>query len=857
MPHESNDWESCLTNARQAEEDYDYENAVALYRRAVELNDGVATLLELTRFLFEIYAAYDDLVVCLEGRQKALRGSDVLRLRFARALYLSGAPEGAEKQYAELAEATLEADDWFYLGQIRQERGDLRGALECFSRAQRSNPANPAYQRAADEALAHLNDEASSYVGRAEALVESDPTEARAIIAAMHEQGLRHPRATEIIEQLEARDRADALALAMDAARAEREPQRRQRAYGKVLQLDPENDEARRELAALEAELGATRAQTAFEAGLELVVGGDVNGAIDAYLRALAVPNHAEFLRDWDPDVDPLWRLASAAYRHFGALDVERVKESLGRLFRIAEHVEFGREASAADLERIGKQMRGFAPYEALSASLARVERERRQQEAAGALDDARRASGEGDYDQALEKLELAVKRWGGDFSESAELRELWRQEKARSERRSTALQLIRDRIAEEQWFRARRLLATQAAEFAEEAAFVALHERVRGAIDERFALRALPVGANQGTGAIDLARLELEPGWVQLATSRGRLFVARGDRIVRAALPSLRVEAHFVLPESAGPIGMATPIAVFDEPQATLVARLDPKARAVDVIRLRDESADWVDRIDLSAELSAGRAYLFCAPAFGETALTLLSTSTERRRPSRLLSVGLLDGRVQALEDYSYGLYHLTPIANEARYLVSRFFDLQRGLTPGFFSLATLDSRGRLGEKYFYEDVYDDLATVEWAARDPESGWLHLNYRSANPLTGEVLPEAYGYMVIREDRSLFYQSSKPEHLVGTKRRITAPFALDTSGARLLVGYREEGLGGVQLLRPADFSKAEDLSLGEGWIPRSIVVSAADGCAIVVAANESDETSIRTIDLTARRWLEA
>ena len=842
-------WHATLDEARRAEEEYDYDRALALYRQAAEMAAyGEEALVPLTAFLSDVYALNDDVVALLRGRDRQLRSNSGLRLALARACWLVGDADGASEQYAQLTRHELTHRDQYYLGMIAQQREQVAEALEWLNMAYEAAPADPDVKRALDAVRGAIADEGGAYVERAQQLLAHDPRAALVEISAMYDAGLSHPEAKAIVQRCEALLRDTEIASLLTTARESELLEARIAAYRAVLELAPDHEEARRALDGLQVEARRREVQQQIEVAIQQEMTDQTGDALASFARVAAIEGHRDLFGEWDISDDPLWQFLVPFIEQFGTQRAIEVADQLGRFYTIRQSAPGG-EALAAALAQLAGGLAGFAAFEELQSSIADRQRAERLESARDQYARAADLEQQGRLAEALDAFDVAVRSNGSDFDDTGARRRTLKSRIAAEAERRALLQQAEELMSGGDYFEVRRQLRTLSA--ADELVSTALARAAFG-IEQEFALTVGPLElARQDSAPLPLAELGFDAtAAVSLLVSEDaqRLLLCGEKRIVELRLPDLRFGRRIELP-ARFPSLHSGQLNLFGKAGVAVLSVIDLPSRQLALLKLDDRAVGVEMVCGLGRNVDPQGGYLVARKHPGDQRLLALRTAKDKRA-SVVLSVALDGTDAKVLESHSFQMHHLAPIDGAEQFLVMRYFDFQRGVTPGFFNLGLLDAQGRVTRRFVFDEILDDVGSLAWASVDL-AGRIHANYRIVNGLTGEVLPDKVGYLVIRPDGELFYQSSRADHLVGPKRKISAPFAFSAEGD-LVVGYRgEETNGGVQLLASDDFALGRHLELPAGFVPQQlrragshvmILARNADGDGALCAVNTSQMT---------------
>jgi hypothetical protein len=245
------------------------------------------------------------------------------------------------------------------------------------------------------------------------------------------------------------------------------------------------------------------------------------------------------------------------------------------------------------------------------------------------------------------------------------------------------------------------------------------------------------------------------EPTGDIVIVSRGRILVLAGD--------DLTVRAAVELPEAL-PFG--APGDAFFSTQDAGDLRLylwEAEAHRLAALQLRDGALHIDGLHDLSPSLGRAKGPQGTRSlAFDAARRQLLVLDLSRkagRSESRLTAIDADEGRPRHTESYNVGLFSLVSLAGTPHHVATRLFDPMQRRMSGWFHAAVLEERGRVTEKWVFDELEEEIYAFRQVARSPGTGRTYGQYWYIHPLTGQVAGDGRSVLFLKEDRKVFYHA--------------------------------------------------------------------------------------------------
>ena len=782
--------------ARAAEEEYDYDRAVAAWRLSVLRSGGsLDRVRELVRFLSDYYADYEEISELLSSEVIDVGRERDLHLRLADALYQLNQLDEAYDQYESLlASGKPELVVVRRLGRMDLDANRLALAEQRLQAAGRLDPGDVRARTLLERCRSARGDVATALLEEAKAArAAGDGPRARAICADMAKRGLAHPGLDGLRADLDADDaRAEAAGFLDDAQVLADIADWRHAAHAlrEAHQLDPSLVESTAALttrvhAALAAEDCATHSATA----LERAAKGDPAGALMAFQRAIStgvpLPPPA--------DEHPLLATLRGYHERRGGAPDHHVCAALAALHQAQQHHAAGEHLEAeAALRTARRHLRDDAEVTALAASLRAVRQRERQARAQADLERATALEAEGALQAALDALEAAVRMAGGEVADSEVRRARLRAALDRSETLTRLTRRLEKHAAGAEWWQVRRVLAETP--LAEEPDIRPYADRASAAIQQSWQVTRLADPAST-PGRLDLSSLGLEgTALLYLESERADTVLVGAGHVLAIVNPTdLAVRAIHRLPEgvrldtrTSRLFIAGSRVLVFDGETRTLTVLGD-----LDAGELRVE-----DRLQLRGlPGTADPAKLATETLYDATSGRLLTLLTGQRGrfEGRLLSMDLTDGQVRNEEGFNHAVFNLRHIVGTDQYTVQRLLNARR-LTPNFYNFAVIDARTRVRSRRFYPDFGEPMHALRRISYIPnEKAPFVLQYWFLDPFSGQVLDHSNGFAQLKEDWSVYYQVSDPDTWMRDDRTLMTAFAVHAPTSSLIFHWRRYG----------------------------------------------------------------
>ena len=221
--------------------------------------------------------------------------------------------------------------------------------------------------------------------------------------------------------------------------------------------------------------------------------------------------------------------------------------------------------------------------------------------------------------------------------------------------------------------------------------------------------------------------------------------------------------------------------------------------------------------------------------------ALLVLELSERNgRKESACHRVWPVRGRVLHTERYSAGLHHIKPLWGREGLLVSRAFEPAQRMLPGWFHGGMLEHKGRVQERWFLEGLEFEAHTIRAASISPISNRVYGQYWYLDPFSGRAAGGGEAIFVLKDDRSLFFQTRDPKMFLGPERSLCGEIRLvvGQEGDRLLFPWSQAAGGcGVSVVDGESMRLLGDLVFQEGLYLSDIVVDGSLGNAIAVLSD--------------------
>lgn len=808
----------CVVAGRGAEEEYDYDRAVAAYRLAVLRSEGQLDMVrELVRFLSELYADYDEIADLLLSPRIGVTSHRDLHIHLAHALFhLQRSAEAIARYEALLTEDSGDAELQLRLGQLLLDGGAIDRAAPHLERAARLDPGSVDARRLLERCQNARRTIGDDLLAQAEeAFALGDRAEARRVCASMSDRGIFHAGAATLLRRIASSEageaaathvaRADQLAKGGDwrsAAEALREAER----------ADPEGAGRWAALSeTVRAALDREECDHHLGLGRDREAAGDRHGALLAYARAI---HTGASTAEAGPPSALLRRLQSYLKRQPKPTD--RQLEGLAWLHAATLSFEADRVDDAeSQLRDAQRHIREDADALALQRRVDGALASRRREAAETLTASARALASADDVIGALAALDKAAALMGPDYAIEER-----RQLRAKAQTRS-ALAELEERIgklaAAGRWWSVLHGVKQGAAT---STALDTLIERASAAIGQQWRVeRAATSGA--GAGAIALSDHGFEPEYekrlsVTLDGPGGRIILAADHRLVIAPLSTEEAVAY-TLPAGLSLDRKTSRVFTLGD----RIVILDCSTHTLTTLGDAGAGLEVQDRVTLDRTLqSAAPERLATETAFDpETARMLAIVGGGGRARSRLLSVDVADGHTHNEEAFSF------PVFNLHRLDGTPFFTVQRQLNvatagPRFYNFAVVDARTRIQNRVVFREIEEPMHAIRRIVRI-ESGATLCQYWFIDPFSGQVVKESNAFMELKDDWTVRYQNSQPAQLLGgsDERGIIGSFCVHEPSESVVFPWlrydkeREHGLSVVSLER---FESRWELDMPKG-----------------------------------------
>lgn len=790
------DASGCVAKARQCIAEYDYDTAVDILRLAVIKSRGALPMVEaLAEFLVDHYAYYDEALALLRSPRVATLTGSVLQRCLADALYHTHQWMEAEPIYRQLI---TKKDDmlptWMLrLAQICLENGNPAEALSFAQKCQQYSSIGKQAQDVIDRARARLETELAIVVNKARLAVEEgrlgDAKELAERLATMVVAGSDVSALLQSIRDLENKQLQEEILTEATQALQAGHQTHALLAFRRVLERAPDHAYALEQVRRLEAEELDEQARRSLKNAADMESERRVSGAIQELFRVAQRPGGATRLNELDDGRSSLVSVL-VSYMEWGPKNPEKSLESLIRL-RDAESA-----FNSGDMERAvmlaEEALRGLKGYPVAEQLLDKV-RKARSAHIAAMADEAYKAGVNAestkDFGTALRRYEEVIRLVGESFSDVAERRHRIKREMDFDSRIAELTAKVEQRLGAGHLFVAQQLIRQTSPDLAEARPVYELEARIRKTIDEAYPMVGLQrtsppmlrgdaaVFHSHWFGLNDIVARDVR---ILLDGLTGNLVLLTKGMLILLSGTDLLVHCAIKLPDAVG--GNAQDEAVFAVPGpdgSMKIFIFHTVSRTAWVIRVVRDHACVETRLDFSRAITPmpteGQGTRSAAVVSGENTLVLLdfNQSSGGRRDSRLVVIGLEDGRPLASESFAYGHMHLIPVYGSNYLLAARCFDPVLRQHKSWYHALILDGRGKVIERWNIEGLDEEIYAFRQAFSSPVTGRSYLEYWYLDPLSGRVANDGGAFMILGKDKRLFYQALTPEILLGSGRTIS------------------------------------------------------------------------------------
>jgi tetratricopeptide (TPR) repeat protein len=856
----------CLSAGRRAEEQYDYERALAAFRLAVLRSAGELRMVrELVRFLTEIYADSTSVAELLRSPVIKVSSCPDLQEHLADALFQIDEWDQAKAQYELLLKRSDAPVPLKRLGQIALKGAHLRVAEEYLSKALHLDPSDNETRSLLNQCRGKRGDEAGEFVSDArEALKNGDLDTADKALDGLTRRRLNHPQADRLRASIQqARNAAKAAQLIehLDELVSDGQWRRIVQTLRRAHSLDPSVRTTTTELLekALTEVAGAERVRY-LQKGAANEKAGDVPGALEAFLRAVEagaspVKDAAEspifamlaaYLArhpDHHPDDRELSGLADA-YQVTALLAENRVKEAEHALREARRHL--GDDVLVTELRK----------------QVGSAGASRRKDRFQTLIETADKSEADGDLTQALTALDRAVEMGGAADAKLESRRQRIRKAIAAQKSIKTLHSRLSRLAKDKKWWQLRRELDA----IPSGNTYEVLRSEADAQLTDISKVASIKVKKAAKTGRLDLDSLGIDADQqdnliVEFDDTSGRGFIALDRQLVILSLPDLSPIEHLEWAESLN-VSVKRPTArLFVDPSNDCLLVFDAVKTTLTRVSTEAGKVAVVDQLDLSRVLPpASSPELQAAetvfdPKSGR--LLNLSTGQTKQQPSRLVSISAVDGAAHHEERFSYPVFNLKHIRGDNLFTLQRLLDINRPQAH-FYNFMVVDAHAKALERHGYMELDEPMHAIRRIAKGTDhAANLFCSYWFIEPFTGQVLNESNGFVQFKPSWEIFYQTSQPELWFKEARGVCAAFALARQNNLLLIPWRrtrgQTGYG-VSALSVEQFREEWDVEMPPEAEITCLFEDQERPCAYILLLI-GENLSLRQLDLEKRKLL--
>jgi len=219
-------------------------------------------------------------------------------------------------------------------------------------------------------------------------------------------------------------------------------------------------------------------------------------------------------------------------------------------------------------------------------------------------------------------------------------------------------------------------------------------------------------------------------------------------------------------------------------------------------------------------------------------------------RKESALHRICPIRGRVVQTERFSAGLHHMEPMWGTDSLLISRAFEPTQRMLPGWFHGGMLERKGRLQERWFLDDLEFEIHTIRAASLSSTSNRVYGQYWYLDPFSGRAAGGGQALFVLKDDRSLFFQTRDPKMFLEGARTMSGPLrlVLAEEGDRLLMPWSDDKKGsGIAVIDGASMRLLGDLTFSSGWTVQEIGVSDCQNQAVALLSDGAGGWALESI----------
>lgn len=808
----------CFTKAQECIADYDYDAAVGALRLAVIKSHGALPMVEaLAVFLVDQYAYYDEALALLRSPKLAPLTSPLLLRCLADALFHTNQWAEAEPLYRKLV---ARKDDllpiWtLRLAQICLEMQNPADALSFAQKCQSYPTVAKQAQDVAERSRALLEANVAVVLNNArQAIDEGRLLDAKSMLEGVASPGAAAGELSSLLRSIRELENSQIQATIFSEAMKSLQDGHRTlalSAFRRILELDPDHVLAAEQVRKLEEEELLDQARRALTTAAEMESDRRLSGAIQELFRVAQRSGGAKRLAELADGRSTLVTIL-VNYLNWGPKNPEKSLESLIRL-RDAE-LAF----ATGDMERAvmlaEEASRGLKGYPVADQLLDRARKARlthitsMAEKAYQAGVDADSAQ---DFATALQRYDEVVRLVGESFRDVGERRHRIKRELDFDSRMADLNAKVEHRLALGHLFVAQQLVRQTSPDLVEARPVGVLEGRIRNTIDETYPVVGLqrvgppvlpgsaPVFQSRWFGLNDLVARDVR---ILLDEATGNIVLLTKGTLILLNGADLSVLCALKLPAAIG--GNAQDEAVFAVPVSDGTMKIfifHTTSRTAWVLRVGMDQALVETRLDFSRVITPmpteGKGARSAAVVAAENTLVLLdfNQSGGGRRDSRLVVVGLEDGRALASEAFAYGHMQLIPVVGTHHLLAARCFDPVFRQHKSWYHALVLDGRGKAVERWNIDGVDEEIYAFRQAFVSPSTGRVYLEYWYIDPLSGRVANDGGAFLILGKDKRLFYQAAGPDMLLGAGRVVSGVMQVvsgDVDRDYLLWVWREE-----------------------------------------------------------------
>jgi len=839
----------CLHTAREGEESYDYERALAGYQLAVVRSNGeINAVRSLVQFWSDIYADHQAIATLLSSKAIAISKYRDLQSAHANALEATGQYDEALSLVLALLAIQEEIVLNVQRARLLYRRGEQSRAAKVLRTVLKEDPNHSEASKLLKEYEAHIHGQADSTVESIQDAIErSDRETARSLLEEMAKSNQTHPLFNTLkksVARLE--NQAEASALIQQAeALLEKEDwrgirQRLMRAQEYCVDtMAPHGAFLQRAEAAVQA-MDLRQYIANAERCLEQK---EWAAALQAMHRAV---EHEDALPPTITEHSLHALLQRSLNDVSGFKPSDRSFDGLASLFEAIQFHQGGQTASAQDALREAKRLlRSHPDITQLEEEVDRSAQMAELSRGDGLLSQAAALEKEGNIEQALAHVEQALSGQVTDRNDAIEWRDRLRETLKQTDQQESILNRWTQLAHSGRWWRLKRAMATEGMD-SSRTEVVDLRQKMEKAIADQWSVHAVAHSTATRAGALHLDSMnwsaEQQADMLLYTPQDSTLWLGAHQDLIRVNAKTLEVELRLRLPDA---IQVTRKHWRFFAHNEQLIF-IDCLGRTATLLVGDCDSPQITHRIDLGRSLGREKEASTLAQEIQwcpqSERLLVLETAHGRGKKSRLRSIGIGDGQVHHAEVFPYPVFGLKTVRGDGRFTVQRMLDWSRP-QANFYNFAVVDGKAKVLHRAAFPALELPMHSIRRLYRidDENSGYL-CQYWYIEPFTGQVAQHSGGLMHMKSDWSVYFQSTETEQWLREPRRLVGNMDYHRPSKTILYPWQDLKDGdayGVSGIAVDGFEHAWSVPLPTGQKLEALIApSHGEHTTIVSAGNQ-------------------